>query len=83
MWTTIGSSVEVKASRRLGKAGGRRRPILVTVASREDHGGASEILVRGWPDVQTDLHKEGYASSRERGVEAVKGSGEVGERKTR
>ena len=36
VWSTVGSSVNVKASRRLGKVGGRRRPILVTVASRED-----------------------------------------------
>ena len=34
--TTIGSSVSARSSRRLGKVGQRRRPILVTVASRED-----------------------------------------------
>lgn len=36
VWTTTGSSVGVRTSRRLGRAGGRRRPVLVTVASRED-----------------------------------------------
>ena len=34
--TTIGSSVKAHSSRRLGKVGQRRRPILITVASRED-----------------------------------------------
>ena len=36
VWTTIGSSTDVRAARRLGEAGRRRRPILVMVASRED-----------------------------------------------
>lgn len=35
VWSTIGSSAGVRSSRRLGRPGGRRRPILVTVDSRE------------------------------------------------
>ena len=36
VWTTICSQANVRASRRLGRPGGRRRPILVTVDSREE-----------------------------------------------
>ena len=36
VWEKIGSSTGVRTSRRLGKPGGRPRPILITVASRED-----------------------------------------------
>ncbi|XP_063872866.1 uncharacterized protein LOC135107103 [Scylla paramamosain] len=36
VWTAIGSSNAVTSSRRLGREGGRRRPILITVASRND-----------------------------------------------
>lgn len=37
VFATVGPSADVKSSRRLGKAGGRRRLTLVTVASREDY----------------------------------------------
>ncbi len=33
VWTAIGSSTAIISSRRLGREGGRRRPILITVAS--------------------------------------------------
>lgn len=36
VFATAGSTVGTRSSRRLGKVGQRRRPILVTVASRED-----------------------------------------------
>lgn len=46
VWTTIGSTVGVETSRRLGRAGGRRRPILVAVASREDRDAVLERAKR-------------------------------------
>ncbi len=44
--TTIGSSVGVRSFRRLGKRGQRRRPILVTVASRKDRDAVFERAKR-------------------------------------
>lgn len=36
VWTTIESSITVTSSKRLGREGGRRRPILITVTYRSD-----------------------------------------------
>ena len=46
VWTAIGSSTTVTSSRRLGRESNRRRPILITVASRNDRDAVLEVAKR-------------------------------------